>query len=89
MLELRPDDAPGPDDQAVADDRDRRLWAAVESLPPRCRSLLRVVAFSHRPDYREVSKALGMPVGSIGPNRGRCLAKLRSMLTTDPAGGWR
>jgi DNA-directed RNA polymerase specialized sigma24 family protein len=33
-----------------------------------------------------VAEALGMPVGSIGPTRGRCLAKLRAMLQADP--GW-
>jgi hypothetical protein len=27
---------------------------------------------------------LGMPVGSIGPTRGRCLAKLRAQLAADP-----
>jgi hypothetical protein len=32
-----------------------------------------------------VAEALAMPVGSIGPTRGRCLAKLRAALTADPA----
>jgi hypothetical protein len=27
---------------------------------------------------------MGMPIGSIGPTRGRCLAKLREMLVADP-----
>jgi hypothetical protein len=26
-----------------------------------------------------------MPIGSIGPTRGRCLAKLRAALVTDPS----
>jgi hypothetical protein len=30
--------------------------------------------------------ALGMPIGSIGPTRGRCLAKLRALLASGPAG---
>jgi len=38
-----------------------------------------------RPDYASIADALGMPVGSIGPTRGRCLAKLRSQLANDPA----
>ena len=29
------------------------------------------------PSYEEVSAALGMPVGAIGPTRMRCLDKLR------------
>ena len=31
-----------------------------------------------------ISTALGMPVGSIGPTRGRCLATLRAALEADP-----
>ena len=32
------------------------------------------------PSYAEISAALGMPVGAIGPTRQRCLAKLQSAL---------
>jgi len=42
-----------------------------------------VIAFADRPDYAAISEALGMPVGSIGPTRGRCLAKLRKALEQD------
>jgi RNA polymerase sigma factor (sigma-70 family) len=62
-----------------------RLWHHVQQLPERCRQLLRVIAFADRPDYAAVAEALGMPVGSIGPTRGRCLAKLRAQLAADPA----
>ena len=61
------------------------MWQHVQRLPERCQQLLRLVAFVDRPDYAAVSAALGIPVGSIGPTRGRCLAKLRVALTTDPA----
>jgi DNA-directed RNA polymerase specialized sigma24 family protein len=30
--------------------------------------------------YEEISDQLGVPVGSIGPTRGRCLARLRVLL---------
>jgi DNA-directed RNA polymerase specialized sigma24 family protein len=53
-------------------------------LPQRCQAFLRVIAFVDRPDYAALSEALGMPVGSIGPTRGRCLAKLRAALLADP-----
>jgi DNA-directed RNA polymerase specialized sigma24 family protein len=46
-----------------------------------------VIAFADRPDYATVAEALGMPVGSIGPTRGRCLAKLREQLNNDPKWG--
>lgn len=77
----------GPESTALASLEGRVLWRHLESLPERCRSLLRVVAFSDRPDYAAVAAALGMPVGSIGPTRGRCLAKLRLALDNDPQWG--
>ncbi len=57
-----------------------RLWRAVEALSERCRRLIRIIAFAERPDYAHLSAELGIPVGSIGPTRGRCLSKLRELL---------
>ena len=74
-----------PDVTVVTGERDRVLWEHVQRLPERCRTLLRLVAMVDRPDYTAVSASLGMPVGSIGPTRGRCLAKLRAALSGDPA----
>lgn len=65
---------------AVEADERERLWQVVDSLPERCQRLLRIVAFENRPDYTAVAEVLSMPVGSIGPTRGRCLAKLRVAL---------
>lgn len=73
-----------PDSVAVRTERDEALWGHVSALPDRCRKLLGLVAMVERPDYAVVSQALGMPVGSIGPTRGRCLAKLRASLAADP-----
>lgn len=63
-----------------------RLWRAVGELDARCGRLLRVVAFDERPDYARIASDLGMPIGSIGPTRQRCLGKLRALLETR---GWR
>ncbi len=63
--------------QLLDGERDRALWQAFESLPPRCKTLLRVLTMDPAPSYVEVSAVLGMPVGSIGPTRGRCLQNLR------------
>jgi RNA polymerase sigma factor (sigma-70 family) len=80
-----PDPTPDIDDRLDADVRHRALWRHLQRLPERCRELLRIVAMVDRPDYDDVAAALGMPRGSIGPTRGRCLSKLRAMLTADPA----
>ena len=74
-----------PEELAVRGDVDDRLWHHIQQLNERCRALLRVIAFADRPDYASVARSLGMPMGSIGPTRGRCLAKLRQQLAADPA----
>lgn len=73
-----------PDEVVLRDGQQRRLWEHVGELPDRCRELMRVIAFADRPDYALIAESLGMPVGSIGPTRGRCLAKLRQVLASDP-----
>jgi RNA polymerase sigma factor (sigma-70 family) len=84
--DLPPDGATGADPAAVAvlSERQNALWLHVRDLSPRCQELLRIIAFVDRPDYAGVSAALHMPVGSIGPTRGRCLASLRKALLADP-----
>lgn len=85
--ETTPDVQPDPAAVTVRKEDHRVLWAHVQRLTPRCQALLRVIAFADKPDYAAVSEALKMPVGSIGPTRGRCLAKLRTALADDPAWG--
>jgi RNA polymerase sigma factor (sigma-70 family) len=81
-----PDARPGSDEQVILDDQRRGLWAAIGQLSPRCQELLRIIAFVPRPDYEAVAARLGVPRGSVGPTRGRCLAKLRALLADDPEG---
>ncbi|WP_261164859.1 RNA polymerase sigma factor [Microbacterium sp. Marseille-Q6965] len=80
ILEVRLPAQPSAEDEAVESVAAQRLWRAVGELDDRCRRLLRVVAFDERPDYRRIADDLGMPMGSIGPTRGRCLAKLRGLI---------
>ncbi|MEZ5116207.1 MAG: sigma-70 family RNA polymerase sigma factor [Candidatus Nanopelagicales bacterium] len=68
----------------LADERDAELWRVFELLPERCRRLLRVLAATPAPGYAEVAAALDMPIGSIGPTRSRCLARLRESAMTSP-----
>jgi RNA polymerase sigma factor (sigma-70 family) len=60
--------------------RVRQLWTAFREMPARCQELLRVLIASPPPSYAEVAAALDMPIGSIGPTRGRCLRQLRETL---------
>ncbi|HEX2272873.1 MAG TPA: sigma-70 family RNA polymerase sigma factor [Acidimicrobiales bacterium] len=54
------------------------LWVALERLPERGRALLRVLMADPAPSYAEAAAALGMPIGSLGPTRARCLERLRN-----------
>jgi RNA polymerase sigma factor (sigma-70 family) len=67
------------DERLLTDERDVALWQVFRQLPDRCQMLLRILMASPPPNYGDVSVALGMPVGSIGPTRGRCLDRLRDM----------
>lgn len=60
-------------------ERDQMLWQALRQLPERCQRLLRVLMADPPPSYEDVSAALDMPIGSIGPTRGRCLERLRAL----------
>lgn len=81
--------APQPDPAAevILTDSNKRLWRCVEQLSPLCRRLLRVIAFDERPTYATLSDELHIPIGTIGPTRGRCLEKLRRLLGGEPS--WR
>ncbi|MFJ8962833.1 RNA polymerase sigma factor [Lentzea sp. NPDC102401] len=86
-FEMIVDDLPTPEEHVVTDASQQHLWALVRQLPSRCQALLRMLAFTHRPDYGEIGATLGMKHGTIGPTRGRCLAKLRTLLTSDASTG--
>lgn len=68
------------DTPALADERDTVIATALTRLSIKCQSLLRVFAFSPDAAYAEIAGALGMPIGSIGPTRARCLGHLRTRL---------
>lgn len=53
------------------------MWRAFSRLSDRCRELLRILMATPPPSYAEVAAALGLPLGSIGPTRARCLQRLR------------
>jgi RNA polymerase sigma factor (sigma-70 family) len=61
----------------AAEDR-AALAGALKQLPDDRRELLSMLFAEPTPSYAEISRALDMPVGSIGPTRARCLARLRA-----------
>jgi RNA polymerase sigma factor (sigma-70 family) len=74
-------------------ERDALLWKAFESQHPRDRALLRMLFDDPMPSYEEISAALDMPIGSIGPTRARALERLRRTaerlgLTADALQDW-
>jgi RNA polymerase sigma factor (sigma-70 family) len=68
-----------PDIEAI--ERRRKVTDAMGRIGDRCAHLLRALYFDDAaPDYAEIARRLGMRIGSIGPTRARCLARLRDAL---------
>jgi RNA polymerase sigma factor (sigma-70 family) len=74
------DDEQNPETRTIIEDEHRGLWDAFATLSQRCRDLLRVLAVTPLDSYAQVAATLGIPVGSIGPTRSRCLERLRARL---------
>lgn len=58
-------------------ERHAALREAFTHLPPDGQRLIALLLADPPLRYTEISARLGIPVGSIGPNRSRCLAKIR------------
>jgi RNA polymerase sigma factor (sigma-70 family) len=71
------DPAVAPETRVLNLERDGELWEAFSELPAKAQLLLRLLFADPAPSYEEISSATGMPIGSIGPTRGRYLAQLK------------
>jgi RNA polymerase sigma factor (sigma-70 family) len=71
---------PEVDERILADERDQVVRDALSRLPGRWQRLLELLMADPPTSYADISDELGLPVGSIGPTRGRCLAQLRVLL---------
>lgn len=79
-LDIR-DDAPLAEEEILRLEKQHQVRQAVKSLDARCQQLLKLLFYSSEPpSYLEVASELGLPEGSIGPNRARCLQKLLRIL---------
>jgi RNA polymerase sigma factor (sigma-70 family) len=71
----------GFDDHLLIAEQRQVLHNGINNLRPEHRKLLLLLLSEPEVPYQEISRRLGIPVGSIGPTRARCLDKIRSMST--------
>jgi len=72
---------PTSEEQILLLERQQLVRTALKQLGPNCQNLLEKLFYSpEQLSYTEVAQQAGMPVASIGPTRGRCLAKLKEAL---------
>jgi DNA-directed RNA polymerase specialized sigma24 family protein len=65
------------DEEILVAERNAALRAAFAELPPRCQQLLSMLISDPPHSYTEINAKTGIPVGSIGPQRARCLERMR------------
>jgi RNA polymerase sigma factor (sigma-70 family) len=65
------------DEEILMAERNALLRAAFAQLPPRCQQLLSMLISDPPHSYADIHAQLEIPVGSIGPQRARCLDRLR------------
>jgi RNA polymerase sigma factor (sigma-70 family) len=88
MLANMPDKhLPDPDARPIAEERETVLRAGWGRLKPRCQELLSLLISDDPVGYKDLSKLLQMPVGSIGPTRARCLEHLRRLVEEEGMSG--
>ena len=77
-IETIPDQQAGMAEQELlAAERHAALREAFVRMPPCCQQLIGMLIQDPAMSYAQISAALNIPVGSIGPRRRRCLDKLR------------
>ena len=71
---------PEADARLVAEERAADVRTALAQLPGRWQQLLTMLSSDPAPSYQEISLDLDVPIGSIGPTRGRALRRLAELL---------
>jgi RNA polymerase sigma factor (sigma-70 family) len=64
----------------LREEQTHAIRLAAARLSPHCQRLLGVLMSDDDLPYKTIAKQLNMPIGSIGPTRGRCLEHLRQIL---------
>jgi RNA polymerase sigma factor (sigma-70 family) len=85
----RPDlESPEPEFDLIELERAQVLRDGLAELGERCRALLEALFLAREaPAYADLARQLGLPIGSLGPTRARCLAKLEALLRERGLGG--
>jgi RNA polymerase sigma factor (sigma-70 family) len=65
------------DEEILMAERNATLRAVFAELPTRCHQLLSMLISDPPSSYAAIHEELGIPIGSIGPQRARCLERLR------------
>jgi RNA polymerase sigma factor (sigma-70 family) len=65
------------DEEILVAERNALLRTAFAELPARCQQLLSMLISDPPYSYETIHQTLGIPVGSIGPQRARCLDRIR------------
>jgi RNA polymerase sigma factor (sigma-70 family) len=65
------------DEEILLAERNAGVRAAFAELPPQCQRLLAMLMGDPPRSYAEIHTTLGIPLGSIGPQRARCLDRMR------------
>jgi RNA polymerase sigma factor (sigma-70 family) len=74
-----PDDADHGEEAALRAELRTIIRMGFARLPEHCKALLALMVQDPPPSYAEIGEVLGMPRGSIGPMRARCLGRLRKV----------
>jgi RNA polymerase sigma factor (sigma-70 family) len=65
------------DEEILMAERNAVLRELFAELPVRCQQLLSMLMSDPPDSYATIHEALGIPIGSIGPQRARCLDRVR------------
>jgi RNA polymerase sigma factor (sigma-70 family) len=76
-----PDENLLPEELLLQLERQQQVRQCLAQLPDRCRKLIWYLFYDPtEPSYADISSALGIPTSAIGPNRARCLEKLKTQV---------
>ncbi len=82
VLEAAAEPEPEIDEALLSAERSQMVREALANLPWRWQRMLELLMADPPASYAEISEQTGLPIGSIGPTRSRCLARLRALLLT-------